>query len=423
MMTCRPLHVLSAVVTAAVLSATTWAVGTGAPALRAARAQEADTASSLRTPWGEPDFQGIWSVELLVPLERPEGVTTPFYTEEQQAELDRQRAEMSVFGNHVRAERGTEADVAGAYNAVFTSQRPTGRRTGMVIDPPDGRVPPMTPEALARQAEIREYELALMQNTIVCRDGLPGCGGGEYGPPSPRREEPPPYYSVSNLNRADGPEDRGLGERCMSGNLPTLRGGFTGIHIRVVQSPGKVSIFYDVGQGQGFQRVIPVTDAPHLPPDVRQWWGDSRGRSGHPGHRTYASGGAIRGRWEGDTLVVDVTNFSEKRDFRGSRGNLHLIERWRRTGPDSMELVTTVEDPTVWTRPWTVIQDFARQPDGPNRIYYEPRCHEGNYGLPGLLIGARAEERAHEEGRGPHPATRCIANCASPEGRDPLALR
>ena len=151
--------------------------------------------------------------------------------------------------------------------------------------------------------------------------------------------------------------------------------------------------------------MIPITDAPHLPPDVRQWWGDSRGR------------------WEGDTLVVDVTNFSEKRDFRGSRENLHLIERWRRTGPDSMELVTTVEDPTVWTRPWTVIQDFGRQPDEPNRIYYEPRCHEGNYGLPGLLIGARAEERAYEEDRGPHPATRCIASCASPEGRDPLALR
>ena len=111
--------------TAAVLSATIWAVGTGAPALRAARAQEADTASSLRTPWGEPDFQGIWSVELLVPLERPEGVTTRSTPREQQAELDRQRAEMSVFGNHVRAERGTEADVAGAYNAVFTSQRPT----------------------------------------------------------------------------------------------------------------------------------------------------------------------------------------------------------------------------------------------------------------------------------------------------------
>ncbi len=403
-MTHRPLHVLSAVVTAAVLVAIALAVGTGEPALRAAQTQEAATASSLRTPWGEPDFQGIWSVELLVPLERPEGVTTEFYTEERQAELDRQRTGTSVFGNHVRAEPGSEADVAGAYNAVFTSQRPTGRRTGMVIDPPDGRVPPMTPEALARQAEIREYELALMQNTTVCRDGLPGCPG-EYGPPSPQREDRPPFYSVSNLNRADGPEDRGLGERCMSGNLPTFRGGFTGIHIRIVQSPGTVAIFYDVGQGQGFDRIIPITDAPHLPPDLRQRWGDSRGR------------------WDGDTLVVDVANFSEKREFRGSRENLHLIERWRRTGPDSIELVTTVEDPTVWTRPWTVIQDFAKQPDGPNRIYYEPRCHEGNYGLPGLLIGARAEEQAYEEGRGPHPATRCIASCASPEGRDPLALR
>ena len=248
MMTCRPLHMLSAVVTTAVLAAIAWAAGTGEPALRAARTQEADTASSLRTPWGEPDFQGIWSVELLVPLERPEGVATAFYTEEQQAELDRQRTEFSVFGNHVRAERGTEADVAGAYNAVFTSQRPTGRRTGMVIDPPAGRVPPTTPEAQARQAEIREYERALMQNTIVCRDGLPGCRDGEYGPPSPRRDEQPPYYSVSNINRADGPEDRSLGERCMSGNLPTFRGGFTGIHVRVVQSPGTVSVFYDVGQ-------------------------------------------------------------------------------------------------------------------------------------------------------------------------------
>ena len=214
-----------------------------------------------------------------------------------------------------------------------------------------------------------------MQNTVVCRDGLPGCPG-EYGPPSPRREEQPPYYSVSNINRADGPEDRSLGERCMSGNLPTFRGGFTGIHIRVVQSPGAVSIFYDVGQGQGFNRVIPITDAPHLPPHVRQWWGDSRGR------------------WEGDTLVVDVTNFSEKRDFRGSRENLHLIERWRRTGPDSMELVTTVEDPTVWTRPWTVIQDFARQPDEPNRILLRATLPRGQ------LRAARAADRSPGRGAG-----------------------
>ena len=173
----------------------------------------------------------------------------------------------------------------------------------MVIDPPDGKVPPITAEAQARLAEMREYEQALMQHTVVCRDNLPGCGRTEYGPPSPRRDEHPPSYSTNNLNRADGPEDRRLMERCMDGSVPQFGGGFTGIHYRLVQSPGVVTIFYDVGQGQGFNRVIPITDAPHLPSHVRQWWGDSRGR------------------WEGDTLVVDVTNFTAKRDFRGSREN------------------------------------------------------------------------------------------------------
>ena len=177
----------------------------------------------------------------------------------------------------------------------------------MVIDPPDGKVPPITAEVQARMAEMREYEQALMQHTAVCRDNLPGCGGTEYGPPSPRLDEPPPRYSTNNLNRADGPEDRRLMERCMDGSVPQFGGGFTGIHYRIVQSPGVVTIFYDVGQGQGFNRVIPITDAPHLPSHVRQWWGDSRGR------------------WEGDTLVVDVTNFTAKRDFRGARENLHLV--------------------------------------------------------------------------------------------------
>jgi hypothetical protein len=387
---------------AVVVGAMTYVSQTSTSKLEAAQTEQSN---ALLTPWGEPDLQGIWSVELLVPLERPNGVTTEFYTEEQVAELDRERANGSVFGNHVRAERGSEADVAGAYNAVFTSQRPTGRRTGMVIDPPDGKVPPLTPEARARQTELFEYQAALLQNTVVCRDGLDGCIGGTYGPRSPLRDQQPPYYSTRNINRANGPEDRSLGERCMSGNLPNFRGGFTGIHYRIVQSPGAVTIFYDVGQGQGFNRVIPITDAPHLPAHVRQWWGDSRGR------------------WEGDTLVVDVTNFSGKTEFRGARENLRLIERWRRTGPETLEVVSTLEDSTVWTRPWTVVQDFAKQPEAPNRIYYEPRCHEGNYGLPGLLIGSRAEDEAFAEGRGRDPGTRCIAGCASPEGRDPLALR
>ena len=399
----QKLRKLGAVVLmAVVVGAMTYVSQTSTSKLEAAQTEQSN---ALLTPWGEPDLQGIWSVELLVPLERPNGVTTEFYTEEQVAELDRERANGSVFGNHVRAERGSEADVAGAYNAVFTSQRPTGRRTGMVIDPPDGKVPPLTPEARARQTELFEYQAALLQNTVVCRDGLDGCIGGTYGPRSPLRDQQPPYYSTRNINRANGPEDRSLGERCMSGNLPNFRGGFTGIHYRIVQSPGAVTIFYDVGQGQGFNRVIPITDAPHLPAHGRQWWGDSRGR------------------WEGDTLVVDVTNFSGKTEFRGARENLRLIERWRRTGPETLEVVSTLEDSTVWTRPWTVVQDFAKQPEAPNRIYYEPRCHEGNYGLPGLLIGSRAEDEAFAEGRGRDPGTRCIAGCASPEGRDPLALR
>jgi hypothetical protein len=362
-------------------------------------------AAALKTPWGEADLQGIWSVELVVPLERPPGVTNEFYTEKEVAELDRERAEGSVFGNHVRSAPGSEADVAGAYNSVFTSQRPTGRRTSMIVDPPDGKIPPLTPEAQKRQAALREYERALMQNTEVCRDKLPGCDGVPYGPPSPRRGETPPYYVTNSVNRADGPEDRSLGERCMGGALPQFRGGFTGIYIRVIQSPGTVNIVYDVGQGQGWNRIVPVTAAPHLPPSIRQTSGDSRAQ------------------WDGNTLVVDVTNFSPKRDFQGSRENLHLIERWTRTDPDNLQIVYRIEDPTVWTRPWTVIQDFKRQSNDANRIYLEPRCHEGNFGLPGLLRGNRADEKAFAAGKGPNPASRCIAGCASPEGRDSLSLR
>ncbi len=362
-------------------------------------------AAGLKTPWGEADLQGIWSVELVVPLERPAGVTSEFYSEKEVAELDRDRAQGSVFGNHIRAERGSEADVAGAYNSVFTSQRPTGRRTSMIIDPPDGKIPPLTPEAQKRQAKQREYERALLQNTIICKDKLPGCEGITYGPPSPRREETPPYYVTNSVNRADGPEDRSLGERCMGGFHPQFRGGFTGIYIRVVQSPGAVNVVYDVGQGQGWDRIVPVTNAPHLPSSIRQTSGDSRAR------------------WEGETLVVDVTNFSAKRDFQGSRENLHLTERWTRTGPDTLQIVYTIEDPTTWTKPWTVIQEFKRQNDEANRIYLEPRCHEGNFGMPGLLRGNRSDEKAFAGGKGPNPATKCIAGCASPEGRDSLSLR
>jgi hypothetical protein len=111
--------------------------------------------------------------------------------------------------------------------------------------------------------------------------------------------------------------------------------------------------------------------------------------------------------------VVDVTNFSPKTDYQGSRENLHLIERWRRLDADTLEYMVTLDDLTTWTRPWTVKQEMTRQGEQHNRIYYEPRCHEGNYGQVGLLAGARAEERAFAQGRGPHPATRCTAGCGT----------
>jgi hypothetical protein len=166
-----------------------------------------------------------------------------------------------------------------------------------------------------------------------------------------------------------------------------------------------VSIFYDTGQGQGWQRVIPITDRPHLRSHVRQWWGDSRGR------------------WDGDTLVVDVTNFTPKTDYQGSRENLHLIERWTRLDANTLEYVATIEDPTTWTKPWTITLEMGRQHEQANRIYYEPRCHEGNAGMVGLLAGARAEEKAFAEGRSPHPATRCRVVCGyglTEEDGDPL---
>jgi hypothetical protein len=158
-----------------------------------------------------------------------------------------------------------------------------------------------------------------------------------------------------------------------------------------VPSPGSVSIFYDTGQGHGWQRVIPVTGRPHLPASMRERFGDSRGR------------------WEGDTLVVEVTNFSPTFSFQGARENLRLVERFTRLDANTIEYAVTIEDPTTWTRPWTVKQDLVRQDERANRIYYEHRCHEGNHGLPTMFLGARAEERAFAAGKGPDPATRDTA--------------
>ena len=371
----------------------------------AGQAQDAgEPAAPASTPWGDPDLQGLWTTRYDTPLQRPARFADKeFFTDEERAELDLQRT--AILERDARPEVGNPLSTGGAYNrAVFLTHKETGRRTSLIVDPPDGRIPPLTPAAQERRQALREFQLALLQATDTCKDGLSGCAGGTYGPPSPRRDETAPLYLTVNVNRADGPEDRGLGERCMLGRLPDF-GGAAGFVVQVIQSPEAVSIFYDTGQGQGWQRVVPVTDRPHLPPSVRQWRGDSRGR------------------WEGNTLVVDVSNFTPKTDFFGARENLRLVERWTRLDAGTLEYVVTIEDPTTWTRPWTVALELAAQDNAQNRIYKEPRCHEGNYGLPGLLAGARADERAFAEGRGPHPATVCTAGCGAgldAANRDPL---
>ena len=367
-------------------------------------AASADTpatkSSGLKTPWGEPDLQGIWTDEYQTPLQRPATYAgKEFFTDEERAALDAKRAAIEL---RPRADRGTERDVAGAYNQVYMSIKRTGRRTSLVVDPPEGKIPPMTPEIQKQMAAEREFRLALLQATTTCKNREPGCRGGKYGPPSPRREEAPPRYSTGNLNRVDNPEDRSMSERCMAAVLPDF-GGFR----RIVQSPASVSIFYDVGQGQGWQRIIPVGGSSHLPSNIRQRFGDSRGR------------------WEGETLVVDVTNFSPKSDFMGSRENRHLVERWTRTGPNTLEYVVTIEDPSTWTKPWTVKQEYSMQSNEANRIYYEPRCHEGNFGMPALLSGGRVKDKAFAQGRGPDPAT--LDNVkgmdAPEENTDPLGAQ
>src|SRR5262252_4762468 len=393
----------SSIIVAAITTADAALSLSVAPALARASPDTATAgAASLKTLWGEPDLQGIWTYESDTPRQRPaKFANQEFFTEEQRAELDKARA--ALLARDKRAGRGTEIDVNQGYNSVFMSLKRVGVRTSLIVDPPNGRIPPLTPEAQKIVAADREFRLALLRSTVTCKDKLASCSGGTYDPvPSPRRSGPPPRYNTARMNRQDGPEDVSLGERCLTGGLPEFGTAFGGSFRRIVQTPGGISMFYDVGQGQGWQRNIVMDGSPHLPPNIRQWYGDSRGR------------------WEGNTLVVDVTNFSAKIDFQGARENLHLVERWTRIGSNTLEYVVTIEDPTVWTRSWTTKQEFTKQSDQENRLYYEPRCVEGNFGLPGLLHGRRMEEFAFAEGRGPDPATRDNTHGSVVLEEDPL---
>jgi hypothetical protein len=324
-------------------------------------------APAVSTPWGEPDLQGIWTDESDTPLQRPaKYANQEFFTEAQRAELDRLRS--ALPSRDKRAERGTEADVAGAYNAVFTPMKRTGARTSRIADPPNGRLPSLTPEAQKLAAAERAFRVALLQSTGTCKNKEPACNGGSYDPArSPRFEELPPRYNTARMNRHYGPEDATLAERCLTGGLPE----FGGISFRrIVQSPGGISMFYDVGQGQGWQRNIVMNGSPHLPADIRQWFGDSRGH------------------WEGDTLVVDTTNFTDKTRFRGATEDLHVVERFSRVDARTILYRFTVEDPATWASAWT--GEYAWP--ATDQPIYEYACHEANYALGDILRGARTRE-------------------------------
>ncbi len=320
-----------------------------------------------RTPWGDPDLQGIWDSKSTTPMQRPaQYAGREFLTDEEIAALEdareRERSE-GPQGRDVRAERGTEADVEGAYNNIFSTGLGTRysrtKRTSLIVDPPDGRVPPLTAEAEARRA---------------AQDRAAAAARAARGPRPPAGVP----YPVDTGRSYDNPEDARVIERCLGVAIPCT-GGLCGFS-RLVQGPEWVGIYYEQGHGGGAYRSIPLDGRPHLPSHIRQWLGDSVGH------------------WEGDTLVVDTTNFTDQTSYMGSAEHLHLIERLTRVAPDLLRYEITVDDPTVWTRPWTMELAPTLQ-DNVQNLIFESACHEGNYSLTAILAGARLEEAAETGAR------------------------
>jgi hypothetical protein len=351
------------------------------------------TPATIDTAWGEADLQGIWYAFEDVPLQRPaEYAGREFLTEEEFAAKLKRPAWLARVaegtrdpskrqGRDRRQERGSQEDVSGAYNAVFTPGRDhirPSRRTSLIVDPPDGQIPPMTPEAQKRIAAFQDFQEMLVEGTPMGKKG---------SRPSPTKFDAPPSYNLARLRRPpQGPEDRAGTERCLGLSLPSFGGR---VYHRIVQSPGYVAIFYEPSGHAGANRVIPTGNRPRLPGHVRQYLGDSHGR------------------WEGKTLVIETTNFTRKTDYRGSRENLRLVERFTRLDAETVRYEVTVEDPTTWTRPWTIRADMMKLSDHENQLY-EPGCHEGNYGIIGILSGTRSEEKTFAEGRGPDPYTKYV---------------
>ena len=305
------------------------------PGPAAKPAAAANSGKALRTPWGDPDLQGFWATPSTVatPLERPTGLEKEVLTDEEVAEREawvKNRRDTSAQVSRFNP----RPDPVGNYNDFWTPEEAKmSNRTSLIVDPPNGRVPPLTPEA---------QKLAAAEAAA-------------------RRQRGP----------VDNPEDLGVWSRCIARvGAPIVPGPYNN-NYQIVQSPGYVAIIAEVLD----TRIIPLDGRPHVPSSVRHWLGDSRGH------------------WEGSTLVVETTNFSDKVSFRGSGENLRLIEKFTRSAANKLEYEFTVDDPTTFTRPWTAANTMTTL-DGAT---YEYACHEGNESMLSSLTGARGDDKAAAE--------------------------
>jgi hypothetical protein len=295
-----------------------------------------------RTADGQPDLQGVWDYRTLTPMERPSELAGKQVLTEEEAAAFEKRTLVASDADRRDADPSREglvngapatADVARAYNQFWMDRgsKVVGtKRTSLIIDPPDGRIPPLTAEGKKRTAAL-----------------------------AAARERP-----------AVGPEDRSVGERCIMGfnaGPPMTPGGYNN-NFLLLQVPGYVVILNEMVHST---RIIPMDQRPHG--DIRQWAGDSRGH------------------WDGDTLVVETTNL--RSSFLIASDALRLTERFTRVGPNTLQYAVTVDDPHTWTRPWTLMIPLKRS----EQHIYEYACHEGNYGLAGILAGARADDRKAAE--------------------------
>ena len=298
-----------------------------------------------RTAWGDPNLQGTWFVFADVPLERSAAnAGKEFLTDAELAAADAQKG-LNPGRNARSADKAQ--DVSGAYNAVFNSVLKTGKRTSMIIDPPDGKIPPLAAGAAAG---------AVGQ----AGRGAPGLGTGP------------------GVN--DNPETVPQSPRCLGVPMPFLPLNTLfaqGTVMQIVQSPKSMGIYMEDDHAGGGNRVIFMDGRPHAPSKLKFYLGDSRGH------------------WEGNSLVVETTNFSQ--GFRGSNIETYkMIERFTRTEANNLKREITFEDPKTWTKPWTVVIEMARAPEERHMIF-DSACHEGNYGMIGILVGNRREEQTEKK--------------------------